>query len=245
MSLVSTLLTAPLAGVTPMTPRSRLLEFDVSSRDFTFEAGQAVTITPRATGLRRTYSIACSPERLARTGRLELLVGVTKPEDLSWAVPGTLVDIEGPMGQFTFAAPPSGGAVLFIAGGTGIAPLRSMLDQALRLGPGLRPGPRVALLYSARRSDEFAFIDELRTLVDAGRLELHQTVTRDDSESWQGRRGRIGRNEFVSLLHEPASTLCLVCGPGEMVAEAVGTLRELGVPDALIRTEQWGRPTTG
>lgn len=242
---VSTLFVAPLVGVTTMTPRSRLVEIDVSARTFTFEAGQAVTVGLHATGshatrLRRPYSIACSPERLAGTGRLELLVGINGSEELDWAVPGTLVDVEGPMGQFTFGAPPPGGAVLFVAGGTGIAPLRSMLGHALHLGPPAQ----IALLYSARRRDEFAFIDEFRALADAGRLELHQTVTRDESDAWQGRRGRIGRSEFASLLHEPASTLCLVCGPAEMVSEAVVTLKGLGVPDALIRTEQWGRQSS-
>lgn len=234
---VSTALSATLARATTMTPRSRLLEFELAGRPFDFIAGQAVTIAPRGTTVRRTYSIACSPERLRATGRLELLVGIDPQDTLDWARPGVVVDVEGPFGGFTFGDAVPGGHVLFVAGGTGIAPLRAMLDQALRLGPGVH----TSLLYSARRSDEFAFIDELRGLADAGRLELHQTVTREDGDTWQGRRGRIGRSEFTSLLHDPLSTLCLICGPGEMVAEAVATLKDLGVPDARIRTEQWGR----
>jgi ferredoxin-NADP reductase len=126
-----------------------------------------------------------------------------------------------------------------VAGGTGIAPVRAMLDHALRVHP-LRT---MSLLYSARRSDEFAFIEELRAHELAGRLELHQTVTRDDSIAWDGKRGRIGRAHFEAVLHEPASTLCFVCGPSSLVSGSVGTLRELGVPDALIRTEDWAATT--
>jgi ferredoxin-NADP reductase len=45
------------------------------------------------------------------------------------------------------------------------------------------------------------------------------------------------------VLHEPASTLCFICGPSSLVSESAATLRDLGVPDALIRTEGWGRTT--
>ena len=43
--------------------------------------------------------------------------------------------------------------------------------------------------------------------------------------------------------HEPASTLCFVCGPSSLVSESAATLRELGVPDALIRSDRWDRAT--
>ena len=66
-------------------------------------------------------------------------------------------------------------------------------------------------------------------------------MTRDAGEAWAGGRGRIGRSPFDSVLHDPASTLCFVCGPIALVNESVATLQELGVPAELIRTEQWGR----
>jgi NAD(P)H-flavin reductase len=189
---------------------------------------------------RRPYSIACSPERAAETGRVELLVsleeGIEPGSHLSRVTVDGWIDVEGPLGQFTFPDDPAQARVLLVAGGTGIAPLRAMLDHALRL----RKAPRISLLYSARRSDEFAFIDELRGLARSGRVELHQTVTRDDSASWEGGRGRIGRAHFQSVLHDPRDTLCFVCGPPMLVTESVATLSSLGVPGALIRTEQWG-----
>lgn len=189
---------------------------------------------------RRPYSIACSPERAAETGRLELLVSLEEGGEpgshLSHVEAGGLIDVEGPLGQFTFPDDPAQARVLLVAGGTGIAPLRAMLDHALRQ----HKGPRISLLYSARRTDEFAFIEELRGYARSGRIELQQTVTRDDSASWEGGRGRIGRAHFQSVLHDPRDTLCFVCGPPLLVTESVATLSSLGVPGALIRTEQWG-----
>jgi NAD(P)H-flavin reductase len=157
---------------------------------------------------------------------------------LSGVQPGELIDMEGPLGQFTFPEEPGHTRVLFVAGGTGIAPLRAMLDHALRQNSAT---PSISLLYSARRSDEFAFIAELRSYAKSGRIELLQTITRDDRSEWEGGRGRIGRAHFQSLLHQANDTLCFVCGPPPLVTESVATLSALGVPGALIRTEQWGK----
>jgi ferredoxin-NADP reductase len=235
-------LTVPLVRVDKTSPRSRLLSFDITRHPFDYIAGQAVMMGPHGAAVRRPFSIACSPERAAETGMLELLIAIEDgsedgSEDLRWAVVGALVDIEGPVGTFTFPATVDQSRLLFVAGGTGIAPVRAMLDHALRVWPS----GTMSLLYSTRRSDEFAFVDELRAYERAGRLELHQTVTRDDSTAWGGRRGRIGRSHFEAVLHEPASTLCFICGPTSLVSDSAATLRELGVPDALIRTEGWGK----
>jgi ferredoxin-NADP reductase len=102
--------------------------------------------------------------------------------------------------------------------------------------------PPVSLLYSARNGEEFAFIDELRTHEQTGRLELLQTVTRDKSGAWSGDRGRIGRSHFARVVHDPDNTLCFVCGPRAMVNESVVTLAALGVPLEAIRTEAWVVP---
>ena len=234
------LLTVPLARVDKASSRLRLLSIDISSQRFAYLAGQAVMMGPHGAAVRHPFSIACSPERAAETGTLELLIAMEGgSEDLQWATAGALLDIDGPVGTFTFPTTIDQSRLLFVAGGTGIAPVRAMLDHAVRV----HPSEKISLLYSTRRSDEFAFVDELRAHERTGRVELHQTVTRDDGTAWDGKRGRIGRGHFEAVLHEPASTLCFICGPSSLVSESAATLRDLGVPDALIRTEGWGRTT--
>ena len=236
------LFTVPLARVEQASARSRLLVIDITAHPFEYLAGQAVLMSAHGAPARRPFSIACSPERAAETRALELLIAMEGgSEDLLWATAGVLVDLEGPFGTFTLPASLDQSRLLFVAGGTGIAPVRAMLDHALRR----HPSEKMSLLYSTRRSDEFAFIDELRGHEQAGHLELHQTVTRDDSTSWDGKRGRIGRNHFEAVLHEPASTLCFVCGPPSLVRESAATLSELGVPETLIRTEGWSTSPKG
>ena len=231
----------PLVSVAAVTPRSRLLTLDLRNQSFEFRPGQAVLIGTRGVQPRRPYSIASSPERAAETRTLELLIALeadgTLGPHLLDLVPGMPIDVEGPLGTFLFPADPPELPLLFVAGGTGIAPLRAMIDHVLR-----RDSPLVSLLYSARNGDEFAFIDELRGHTARGRMELHQTVTRDDSTAWAGSRGRIGRSHFEQVMHEPARTLCFVCGPRAMVNESVSTLAALGVPAEAIRTEAWVVP---
>jgi ferredoxin-NADP reductase len=229
-------LTAPLTQVEAASARLRLLTIDISGHTFEYLAGQAVLVGPHAGAARHPYSIACSSERAAETSALQLLIAIEGgSEDLSWAARGSLVDVEGPVGTFTFPARLEQPRILFVAGGTGIAPVRAMLDHALRR----HPSRKVSLLYSTRRSDEFAFVEEWREHERAGRLEFHQTVTRDDGEAWGGRRGRIGRDHFEAVLHEPASTLCFVCGPPSLVSDSAAMLQSLGVPASSIRTEGW------
>lgn len=231
-------MTVPLTQVSAASGRLRLLTLDITGETFDYLAGQAVRVAPHGSIDRRPYSIACSPERAAETRTLELLIAMEGgSEDLGWAAAGARVDVEGPVGSFTFPPSFEQQRLLFVAGGTGIAPVRAMIDHALRLPPA----HRISLLYSTRRSDEFAFIDEFRTHERGGRLEVHQTVTRDDSATWGGSRGRMGRSHFEAVLRAPAATLCFVCGPPLMVSESEATLQVLGVPAGSIKTEMWGK----
>src|SRR4029077_16878588 len=97
----------------------------------------------------------------------------------------------------------------------------------------------IGLLYSARSPSDFAYETELRALSGQGRIELRQTVTRDVSaEGWTGTRGRIGRDDLVPLVHDPA-TLCFICGPQALVDEMPKLLDALGIPPDRIRMEEW------
>ena len=232
------MLTLPLTGLAPATPRSCLLTLDIGDSDFSYQPGQAIAIAVHGREPRRPYSIACSPEQAAERRAIEVLVGMgvngELGEHLEGLSPGTRIDVEGPFGSFVLPEAFSQHRLLFVAGGSGISPLRAMIDRALR-----RDNAMVSVLYSARRADEFAFVDELREHATSGRLELHQTVTRDDTPLWPGSRGRIGRSHFTDVLHDPADTLCFVCGPASMVNDAVAVLGEMGVPRGAIRIERW------
>ncbi len=148
--------------------------------------------------------------------------------------PGTSVAVDGPLGSFTFPDHPREHRFVFIAGGTGIAPLRSMLWHALL---GERDG-HVGLIYSVRSPDEFAYMEEFQQLEDEGRIDFRHTVTRAASEGWTGRQGRIDVTCLEDLI-VPGETLCFLCGPPALVGEIPPQLKQMGVRDHQIRMEQW------
>jgi NAD(P)H-flavin reductase len=233
---MAAVLTLPIREVLPATPRARILRVDLDDHRFDYIAGQAVMLATHGYDRRRPYSISAAPEDARRFRNIELLVGVDEqgsPGPHLALDAGALLDVEGPLGSFTFPAEPEEPRFIFIAGGTGIAPLRAMLRHALAI-----PHHAIGLFYSARTPDEFAYESEFRALADSGQIELRQTVTRSSGDDWTGARGRIGRSALQELVHDPA-TLCFICGPPALVDEMPKLLEELGVPRSRIRLEEW------
>jgi ferredoxin-NADP reductase len=230
-------LTLPVREVLPATPRTRIVRLDLNGHSFPYRPGQAVFVAMHGQPRRLAYSLAGAPEDATCDGCLELLVRVDQvgsSDSPLPVIPGERLDVDGPIGEFTFPVDPSERRFVFIAGGAGIAPLRAMLRHALAI-----PHREILVLYSARTPDEFAYQDELRELARAGRIELRQTITRDsDAEGWDGGRGRIGRTELQPHVQNPA-TLFFICGPRELVHHTKTSLEQLGVDRPRIRIEEW------
>jgi len=227
------LLTVPILDVIEATPRARIVRLDLGDRAFDYDAGQAVLIAPHGDPRRVPYSIASAPEDARRDRMLELLVGADPSEPPCFVpIVGALVDVEGPVGAFTFPARPDVRRFLFIAGGTGIAPLRAMLRHALAV-----PHDNIGVFHSARTPDDFAYANELRALADARRIELRQTITRSTAADWTGVRGRLTRDTLGHLVHDTA-TLCFVCGPSSLVDEVPRVLEAMGIARTQIRIEE-------
>lgn len=229
-------ITVPVRQVTHATPRTRVISLDLCDTEFAFSAGQAVMLGLHDSQLRKPYSIASAPWELNKTGTLQVLAQIEDAggldPHLELAAPGTRLDLEGPFGSF--ALPPDETIpILFVAGGTGIAPLRSMLIERLAR-PTRVP---IALIYSARAPEEFAFRTELDALATAGRITANFTVTRDGG-TWTGRRGRIDETLLKDALPSMQS-LCLICGPPQLVSDAGALLRTLGVSEDRILIEKY------
>ena len=217
------------------TPTTRIIRIALDDAPFPYHAGQAASIAQH--GEQGTpYSIASAPSDTRRGGYVEFLIKVDGSNRFGARVaelePGTRLQVTPAAGRFGVPHSFAGHPLLFIAGGTGIAPLRSMIREHLHQG---RP-ERVALVYSARTPEEFAYADEFRRLADEGRLDLTLTLT-GDAQDWRHARGRAGDRHLVELA-TPAS-LCLICGPPSMVTDVPQALIRLGVQPRNIVTEDW------
>ncbi len=229
-------LTLPVRSVVTTTPLTRLIRVDLGTRPFVFQAGQAALIGTHGQTERRPYSIASSPDDAVRHHRLEFLVKVdamgTIGPHLAAVQPGSRIDFEGPTGAFTLGTAPAA-AYLFVAGGTGISPLRAMLRHLIATDGGVP----LSVLYSARVPEEFAFRQELERLARRRLIQLQLTVT-GQTDAWDGVRGRIAMETLERALPSK-DAVCYLCGPPAMVEDVPPLLRLLGVPSSQVRTEEW------
>jgi ferredoxin-NADP reductase len=225
----------------------------VPDGEFSFVAGQAVSLGRHGQPVAKFYSIASAPGDVRRTGEIEFLVGTGEDglfdAHLAGIVPGTLVDLQGPVGSFGLPPDPFPPRVVFVAGGTGIAPLRAMWRHLVASGTDAH----LEVLYSARTRAHFAYRDELEQFEASGRLTLTLTATREPAgaclEAGPGippgsaglkpvLSGRIG----VTHLEGPVSrgpAVFILCGPPAFVAHVEHQLAGLGVTQELIRKEGW------
>lgn len=204
---------------------------------FPYLAGQAALLGVADQPDRVPYSMASAPGESRERGYLEFLL---KLEPGGWGVHlaglrrGARVAVQGPVGSFVFPPNPEERRFLFVAGGTGIAPLRSMIRHVLN---SRQPG-RLHLLYSARTPLDFAYLPELTRYARDGMLRIVVTATREVSDRWRGERGRITSERLSSLVDAP-ETLCFVCGPARMVDDVPRMLLNLGIEGKRIRIEEW------
>jgi ferredoxin-NADP reductase len=232
-------LTLPVTSVVAATPSARIVRVATPKHTrFDFLAGQAALVGAADQDDRKAYSIASAPEEVAKTGVIEFLMKVDATGDpgphLRGLSRGMRVEVVGPFGSFVFPAKPAERRFLFIAGGTGMAPLRSMLRHALLS----RVLGEFAVAYSARTPRDFAYATELRRLARERRIRLELTVTREAPTGWRGHRGRVGLPRLEPLVTDPA-TLCFICGPPSMLVEVPPILTALGVGSSRILMETW------
>jgi glycine betaine catabolism B len=210
--------------------------FFLPLRPLAFQAGQFIDLRlvhphPDARGLTRPLSIASAPsEALLRlTTRLGTAPSTFK-QALSRLAPGTRVEATGPYGTFVATDPRQ--PVVFIAGGIGITPFRSMLaERATRT-----PRPPTWLLYSSASPHiPFRpFFDALAPVWPA--LRIAYTVTRPGPQ-WRGLSGRIDAAFIRRHVADLSRPTFYVCGPSAFVDALLGTLGELGIPSTRVKQE--------
>lgn len=227
-----------VSSVRKATPSSSIVCLDLEGASFPYRAGQVASLAPEGSESWIPYSIASAPEETKTDSRLQFLIKLDNSGRWGDHFPalrhGAHVSVRGPAGSFVFPEAPIEQRFLFIAGGTGIAPLRSMIRHAVLSG---RHG-HISLLYSARTPHDFAYLPELRQMARRGELHLTTTATREIHASWRGARGRIAAEQLVPLV-ERAETLCFVCGPAAMVSDVPPMLQALGIERTRIRLEDW------
>jgi len=120
--------------------------------------------------------------------------------------------------------------LVFVAMGTGVAPLRSALRHVLKRKHDFG---QLVVLYGARTPDHFCYRDETEGWEDAG-VELRQVISRPDGHDWSGPTGYV-QSLLDHVLPSLSSPIALVCGSLEMIEQTRDRLEQMGfAPDAIL-----------
>lgn len=201
-----------------------------------FAAGQYLSLAlPHAPvdgrGFERSFTIASSPsEPLVRLTTRASTPSSSFKHALAGLAPGAMLEADGPFGEFVYRA--TRRPAVFIAGGIGITPFRSMLGELATR----RARPEIWLLYSNATPDfPFrAFLDMLAA--DWPQLHVVYRVTRP-SPAWDGPTGRIDAAFIERHVPPAAEADFYICGPSAMVDSMRGALLQAGTEATRIHDE--------
>lgn len=235
--------TARVASARMLSPlvREIVLERDTP---LAFDAGQWVSfVLPLPEGdapeLRRSYSIASAPNG---TGRFEIAITRVDGPGSTYlhSTPiGAELSVVGPQGFFT-RAPAQTGPSLFVGTGTGVAPLRSMMLDALARGE-TKP---LWLLFGVRNEGDILYRDELDALAAKHpHVRVFYTLSRPDA-GWSGMTGYVQTHveklwRELEALGDGASH-AYICGLHRMVGSVRDLLRKsLGAKREQVHSERY------
>jgi NAD(P)H-flavin reductase/ferredoxin/fatty-acid desaturase len=201
-----------------------------------YKAGQFANLTiDGLPGVVRSYSFAAPSHR---EGRVSFMIrkvpggkfsSLVNDED----VVGRTVHVDGPEGDFYLRA--GDAPLLFVAGGSGLAPILAILREAITAGVA-RPA---TLLFGARTRDDLYALEEIQEIADEWRGEFRFVPVlseADDDADWEGERGLV-TEQIPQLLEERAHAY--LCGPPAMIDNAIGLMMAHGVARRHIRFDRF------
>lgn len=145
---------------------------------------------------------------------------------------GDKVNVNGPFGVFRISKPAPDNTT-FVAGGSGIAPLRAMI-RTMFLSAEIPKG--VKLFYGFRSPSDFIYRDEINDYASQGWLSLSTTIDKP-AEGWDGDVGFVTGILPMHSNYEKSDVY--VCGPPPMVNATLRLLPQLGFDEKRIYREQW------
>lgn len=197
---------------------------------FQYRPGQFVEISVLGVG-EAPISITSTP---SRKGFLELSIKKVGQltEVIHGLTPGDIVGIRGPYGNGFPFEEVKGHNVLFVAGGIGLAPLRSLINYVF---DNRKDYGDVKILYGARNPGELVFMRELTRWATQPATEVLITIDRGDVK-WKGNVGLV-TGLIPSINLTPQNYSAFVCGPPVMIPFVIKDLLNLGFrEDRVIST---------
>jgi NAD(P)H-flavin reductase len=210
-----------ITGIRDQAPNIRSFDLETSDKSTVlFKPGQVAILRVQEEDP-AYFAFASSPA----DPELEILVKRTIGASLALfeMKDGDTVELLGVAGNGFDLDAQAGRDLVFVAMGTGVAPLRSALrcvmNRRERFG-------QLVVLYGARTPDEFCYRDEVDEWEEAG-VELRRVISRPDGHDWSGRTGYV-QSLLDHVLPDLQAPVALVCGSREMIAQTGDRLQQMG-----------------
>jgi len=143
---------------------------------------------------------------------------------------GDQIELGGVVGHGFNLDAMKGRDLVFVAMGTGVAPLRSALRHVLKRKAEFG---QLVVLYGARTPDDFCYRDETEDWSAHG-VELRQVISRPDGHDWSGPTGYV-QSLLDNVLPDLSSPVALICGSREMIEQTRDRLGKMGFqPDEIL-----------
>jgi methane monooxygenase component C len=207
-----------------------IIRTNASQDPLTWDPGQYVQVTMPVVGATRAYSMANAADG---SRELEFLIRLLPDGQFSGHVASGLstgepVRLRGPHGQFSFRGEPK---PVFVAGGTGLAPVLAILRSLVSTAPTTE----ARLVFGVATESDLFCIDDLSALSQAlPNLDVVTTVERPTA-GWSGAVGQV----TAHLVPIEAARSYYLCGPPGMISAAEELLLGHGVPRDRIRDERF------
>jgi len=144
---------------------------------------------------------------------------------------GSTIDLIGIAGHGFALEQQKNRDLVFVAMGTGVAPLRSALRHVLKQKENFG---QLVVLYGARTPEDFCYRSEVDLWAQSG-VELRQVISRPDGHDWSGPTGYV-QSLLDHVLPDLKSPVALICGSLQMINETKETLGHLGFKPEEILT---------
>lgn len=200
-----------------------------------YQAGQFAELEfATLPGVKRSYSFATAPTTDNKVSFIirHIPEGKISSRAVDEDVVGETVNLHGPGGNFHLR--PGQAPVLMVAGGSGLAPILAMLDQAQQRKEQLP----ITLLFGAREQKDLYALDKFAELASSWPNFHFIPVLSAEAvtSSWRGKRGLV--TDFIAQCKGDANSAYL-CGPPAMVDAAADRLKTLGFPQGSVFADRF------
>jgi sulfite reductase subunit B len=220
---------AEIVSTKALTARERSFEIRLADGSpLGHSPGQFVEVSVFGVG-EAPISVSSSPTRPGDTFELCIREAGSVTGALHRLPAGSSIGIRGPYGRGFPVEELKGRDLLFVAGGLGLVPLRSLIDYVVDNRGGFG---NISLLYGSRTPSDMLFADELERWKASGGFRVETTVDLADG-AWTGNVGVITKLfDYVDI--DPSRTVALVVGPPVMFRFVLKSILSKGVYESCI-----------